>query len=81
MKWLIIIYMRKAYVVALVSGHHDVTVVTPGGGPAVLYDEEVVAVGGSVSDCGDTVVEELAGAVRLVVDSGGVKLEAHVRSV
>ena len=65
-------------VILSVSGHLDVSLATPAGSPAVLDEEVVGAVVGAVADGGDTVVQELGGAVWLVVDTILVELEAHV---
>ena len=49
------------------SGHLDVALVAPLGGPAVLDEEVVLAVLGAVADGQHAVVEGLGGAVGLVV--------------
>ena len=57
-------------VVLLVTGHLDVTLVTPGLAPAVLHEPVVLAViGRAVANDEDTVVEFSGGAFRLIVDT------------
>lgn len=67
--------------VVLVSGHLDVTLVTPAGSPGVL-DQPVVSTRlSSVTNSQNTVVELRGRATRLVVDTSGVELEGLVRGI
>jgi hypothetical protein len=58
------------------SSDSDVSLVSPGGSPGVLDEEEVDSVQGSISDSEDSVVEVLSAS--LGDDSGSVGLEGNL---
>jgi len=68
-------------VVVSVSGHVDVSVVTPRGSPAVLDEPVVLPTHGSVSDGQYCVVQSVGAASGLVVHTTGVELERVVAGV
>merc|ERR1712168_694320 len=71
----------NATLVVLSLGHLDVSSLSPDSAPRVLDNPVVLASLATVSNSQDTMVERVAGAVGLVVDTAGVQLEGVVGSV
>jgi len=67
--------------VAVVTGHEDVSVLSPSGSPRVLDDPIGLVVEGSPSDSQHSVVQLRSRAVGIRVDTRGVELERGLRSV
>lgn len=67
--------------VALVTRHHDVSLHSPGGTPAVLHEPIILSILCAIADDEDTVVQVGATAARVVVDTRLVQLELELGSV